>query len=371
MIKALALIAFVLSLTAIACRGQVEVLEVPVTVTPLPAATQETPADTANPTATPTWQEWLGQQIATGSCPNPNGVISYRNERRSPPYHADFYCRAPTPTPDAVATQVAATVAAIPTPTRRPMANPRPTRRPTATPRPTPTFNEWLNREISTLQCDDPRDELTWENAKRKWPYKADFWCMSPTPDPTEQLREQASQPQGKKDITRELIRCGTSLEAITGMVMSGGLDFSGIALCMAPHLLGALSEMFPLDSILVDDGGTNPHLRAEFDHTVVVPAGGERRVNGDAKGYGYLNYKFVSVKDTYSKELLELRFRVYSNGERLRSTVTAGESGSFVVHEGETLTLEFDNSNSLITGKRVWFSWHWSESPDYKYRYE
>ena len=155
-------------------------------------------------------------------------------------------------------------------------------------------------------------------------------------------------------------------------MAMSGGLDLSPIATCMVPHLLEALDDMFSLvDSILTNDGGTNPHLRAEFDHSTVVPAGEERRISARAERYGYLNYKFVSVKDTYSKEPLKLRFSVYGNDQRRRSVVTAAESGSFVVHEGETTTLEFDNGSSLITGKRVWMSWHWSESPDYKYRYE
>ena len=242
--------------------------------------------------------------------------------------------------------------------------------RPTPTPRtppPTPTMQQltaWDSRTAEAKRkCDQAGGEFLISNIREKdggewaWNYKC-----------TQQPRTQDSQPQEKLDITKELIRCGTSLGTLTKAV-SPETYLASVAGCMAPHLLEALSEMFLSDSILVDDGGTNPHLRAEFDHTVVVPAGGERRVNARAEGYGYLNYKFVSVKDTYSKELLELRFKVYSNGEIIRSTATAGESGSFVVHEGETLTLEFDNSSSLITGKRVWFSWHWSESPDYKYR--
>ena len=127
MIKALALIAFALSLTAIACRGQVEVIEVPTTVRPLTTAIPES--------STPTWQEWLGQQIAAGKCPSAGSTMHFRNEHREPPYRADFYCRTPTPTPDAVATQVAATVAAIPSPRPRRPTTP-PTRQPTATPKP-------------------------------------------------------------------------------------------------------------------------------------------------------------------------------------------------------------------------------------------
>ena len=415
--------------------------------------TQEAPASVAEPT--PTWQQWLGDKVAKGKCGNPNNILMYRNVRKEPPYSADFFCQAPTPVPNVVATQVAATVTTIPTPTRQPRVTPRPTLAPvstptpawqqTATPYPTPTFNEWLGREISTLKCDYPRDELVWEVARRTWPYKANFSCVSPTPRPrattrptasprptatlmprptatprqpeiptTEQIiawdpstaaakrecdqvngefqisnirREgtrwawnyncaqgymtQAPQPQENTDIVKELIRCGTSLETIIEAVGSGGIPYSSITRCMTPALLEALSEMFSFDSILTDDGGTNPQLRAEFDYSAVVPAGNERRISAQAEEYGYLNYKFVSVKDTYSKELLKLTFRIYGNDQRLRSVVTAGESGSFVVHEGETMTLEFDNSSSLITGKRVWWSWHWSKSPDYKYRYK
>ena len=135
MIKALALLAFAVSMTAIACLGQVEVVEVPVTVTPLPAAALES--------STPTWQEWLGQQIAAGKCPSAASTMHFRNEHRDPPYSADFYCQKPTPTPDAVATRVAATVEAISPTARRPAATPGasliPVSAPTATPRPTAT----------------------------------------------------------------------------------------------------------------------------------------------------------------------------------------------------------------------------------------
>ena len=158
--------------------------------------TQEAPASVAEPT--PTWQQWLGEQVQKGKCGNPNNILMYRNVRKEPPYGADFFCRAPTPVPNVVATQVAATVAAIPTPTRQPRVTPRPTLAPvstptpawqqTATPYPTPTFDEWLGREISTLRCEDyPGSRPTWENAKRSWPYKADLWCTNPksTTQPT------------------------------------------------------------------------------------------------------------------------------------------------------------------------------------------
>lgn len=49
------------------------------------------------PSATPTWQQWLGQQIAGGRCPSPDHTMAYSNEDRTPPYSADFTCVAPTP----------------------------------------------------------------------------------------------------------------------------------------------------------------------------------------------------------------------------------------------------------------------------------
>ena len=49
---------------------------------------------------------------------------------------------------------------------------------------PTRTFNEWLGWKTSTLQCEDPRDELVLETAQWTWPYEASFSCMSPTPIP-------------------------------------------------------------------------------------------------------------------------------------------------------------------------------------------
>ena len=71
------------------------------------------PTDVPEPTATPTWQQWLGQQIAGGKCSTSDHTMAYSNENRTPPYSADLTCIPPTPTPDPVAAQVAATVAAI------------------------------------------------------------------------------------------------------------------------------------------------------------------------------------------------------------------------------------------------------------------
>ena len=71
------------------------------------------PTEALEPTATPTWQQWLGQQIAGGRCGGPDHTMEYSNENRTPPYSADFICMAATPTTDAVATQVAATVTTI------------------------------------------------------------------------------------------------------------------------------------------------------------------------------------------------------------------------------------------------------------------
>ena len=83
------------------------------------------PTEALEPTATPNWQQWLGQQIAGGRCGGPDHTMEYSNENRTPPYSADFICMAATPTPDAVATQVAATVTAImPTPGTRGIIEP-------------------------------------------------------------------------------------------------------------------------------------------------------------------------------------------------------------------------------------------------------
>ena len=109
--------------------------------------TQEAPARMAEPI--PTWQQWLGEQVAKDRCGDPSNSLMYRNEDRNPPYSADFYCRRPTGTPDAAGTQVEATVTAASPPTRPPRATlapvstPTPTWRQTATPFPTPSFEEW------------------------------------------------------------------------------------------------------------------------------------------------------------------------------------------------------------------------------------
>ena len=165
--------------------------------------TQEVPPNAAGPTQT--WQQWLGEQVAKGECGNSSNTLMYQNVSKEPPYSADFFCRAPTQVPNVVATQVAATVAAIPTPTRKPRATPRPTLAPvstptpawqqTATPYPTPTFNEWLGWKTSTLKCEDPRDELALETAQWTWPYEASFSCMSPTPLP-KTTRKPTERPQ-------------------------------------------------------------------------------------------------------------------------------------------------------------------------------
>ena len=173
--------------------------------------TQEPHASVAGPT--PTWQQWLGEQVAKGECGDPSNILMYQNVSREPPYSADFFCWTTGSTPNAVARQVAATVAAIPTPTRQPTVTPHPTRQPqatlrptlapvstptptwqqTATPFPTPKFHEWLSEEMSVLQCDDPRDQLKWGNGRRTWPYNADFWCVSPTPQPRATARPTAA----------------------------------------------------------------------------------------------------------------------------------------------------------------------------------
>ena len=35
--------------------------------------------------------------MAKDKCRDPNHIVIYRNEHRSPPYQADFFCQAPTP----------------------------------------------------------------------------------------------------------------------------------------------------------------------------------------------------------------------------------------------------------------------------------
>ena len=157
MIRALCLAAIILLFVAgviiaiTVWQGQAVPTMPPATVQPTPPEPAWTPSPA--PTPTPTWHQWLGDQIAITRCQYPGDTMVYRNERRRPPYHADFYCKAPTPTQDAVATKVAATIAARPTATplirtpteRRPtaMLGPPTTARHTPTrPRPSPTL--WL-----------------------------------------------------------------------------------------------------------------------------------------------------------------------------------------------------------------------------------
>ena len=139
----------------------------PITVT----VTQEAPASIAEPT--PTWQQWLGQQVLRGKCGNPNNILIYQNVRKEPPYSADFFCQrtdsaapasvaAPGPVPSADAIQESTSEsswvqrpaprptatrpwwstptphrAAARWPTERPTPRPTLTRHPTATTRPT------------------------------------------------------------------------------------------------------------------------------------------------------------------------------------------------------------------------------------------
>ena len=102
-----ALVAAMMALTS-ACRHTEIVV---VTATPGPP-----------PTPTQTYNQWLGGQIALAMCRDPDHILTYHNERRSPPYQANFVCESPTSIPDAAATQVAATVTAASPPTRPPRA---------------------------------------------------------------------------------------------------------------------------------------------------------------------------------------------------------------------------------------------------------
>ena len=139
-----------------------------------------TPTFSQRATPTPTFWQWLGVQMSISRCRHPGDKVIHRNERTTPPYSADFYCKAPTPTPDAVATQVAATIAAMPTPTPRPTATPRPTR--------TPTYPEWILQERALYSC-GPGYTLDFETVSASPPYDAMFKCLlmrepTPTPDP-------------------------------------------------------------------------------------------------------------------------------------------------------------------------------------------
>ena len=179
---------------------------------------QERKTTAPEPAATPTWQEWLEEQVTKSKCENPDDTVVHFVNSRTPPYGAEFFCEGPAPRPDAAAVaNVAEITTATPIranpPTRVPysgrptfiphstpyltsrtQARPRPTLAPVSTPTPgwqqptkppaIPTFNDWLITEMSKHQCQDPKDTLAWENAKRTWPYEADFWCLGPTPIP-------------------------------------------------------------------------------------------------------------------------------------------------------------------------------------------
>ena len=148
-----ALVAAMMALTS-ACRHTEIVV---VTATPGPP-----------PTPTQTYNQWLGGQIALAMCRDPDHILTYHNERRSPPYQANFVCESPTSIPDAAATQVAATVTAASPPTRPPRATLTPTRPPHATPRPT----------LAPVSTPTP-----WPTAPQTKPTPA--WRSTPTPTPS------------------------------------------------------------------------------------------------------------------------------------------------------------------------------------------
>ena len=188
--RAAVVLAVLAGLLATGCLGGRAPEPEVVVVTATPSAnTQEIQDGTAEPTLT--WNQWLGQQIADGRCDNPDHIVAYENENRTPPYSAVFSCGAPTPTPDAVATQVAATIAAMPTPTRRPTATPRPTRRqpwptPTSTPRP-----RLLNSEQGVISV-SPTDLQT------DVPYSPSRATPVPTPTWAELL---STSPEGRSHM--------------------------------------------------------------------------------------------------------------------------------------------------------------------------
>ena len=148
-----ALVAAMMALTA-ACRHTEIVV---VTATPGPP-----------PTPTQTYNQWLGGQIALAMCRDPDHILTYHNERRSPPYQANFVCESPTSIPDAAATQAAATVTAASPPTRPPRATLTPTRPPHATPRPT----------LAPVSTPTP-----WPTVPQTKPTPA--WRPTPTPTPS------------------------------------------------------------------------------------------------------------------------------------------------------------------------------------------
>lgn len=212
-----------LLLTALAaCGDPVErQVEKAVEQTMVAKQVQATLSPTATPTPRPTqtWQQWLGQQMANSQCPTPGSIMLYRNESRTPPYRADFFCQKPTP-------------------------EPTPTPRDTPTPWPTPT----------------PRD---------------------------------------------------TQIETTTFTVKSGN------------------------------------------SYEVRLPA---------APGDGYVNYQFSSKEDGYNKPL-DIDFNVRSSqlGVVAYTGRTQGERSRIPVSKGERLTMHFDNGYSVFAGKTVTLSYYWS----------
>ena len=97
------LVTLVLLLTALAACGDPvdRQVERAVEQTTVARQVQATLSPTATPTPRPTqtWQQWLGQQMANSRCRTPGSIMLYRNESRTPPYSADFFCQNPTPEP--------------------------------------------------------------------------------------------------------------------------------------------------------------------------------------------------------------------------------------------------------------------------------
>ena len=166
------------------------------------------PTEALEPTATPTWQQWLGQQIAEARCGSPDHTIEYRNENRTPPYSADFSCTAPTPTWQPTAT---------PWPTATPRATPTPQPPPpTPTPRtapPTPTMQQMVESDPRTRYAWDQRwgagGEFEIDNIRQsydggwRWLYK----CNPPAA--TEQRRQTAGV------SLEELVACGFGIAGL------------------------------------------------------------------------------------------------------------------------------------------------------------
>ena len=165
--------------------------------------------------------------------------------------------------------------------------------------------------------------------------------------------------------LMEDLWRCGTSWEVITGLAAAGPLSTAPVMECLSQTAAEELIENLApvLDSILTNDGGTNAQLEAQYEHSFVVPAGQAQQWIEVADEDGQLFYEWISVKDTYSDELLELEFRVYIDGEIIEEITTSKEQWSIPLYAGQTTTLEFDNSSSLITGKRVWLNRRWEPS--------